>query len=557
VITSWLRCLPLIAGLLLVTSPVANAFAQPAESKPVAVVSVAPIQKLLSDFQYLADASGNSNFGRTAAFMISPFTQGIDKTRPIGVVVMTDAQEFSTFGFIPVSDMESLLLIVKEQFGDPQDVGNGVKLLPVPYPVFVKHVGDWAFVATDKDQLAETPEDPAKLLDGLASEYGIAVKGYMQNVPELYRDVFLNQIRTGIELSLEQELDESDEEFAARKAQIDTQLEQIKRVFSDLQDLTIGWNVDATSQGTYLDIRYTAVDGSKLSGQLAKNKEVTTDFAGFVKEDAAVSIQTTQLVDGDDVDQAVKQLQQAREQALKQLATEGDLEGEELESATMVVDLMIDTLIETLREGKLDIGLSLSVGDDQAVALIALRVADGKRIEDGFKELVALAQKDEDFPEVTWDADTYETVRFHQMSLPMDDAPKEAKQVLGENPMFVLGIGERAAFISIGKDAVEELKAAIDQSKAKANDPSSLLSMKVDPLPIMKKVQQNMDKPSPGLDAAIEALTGGSNLVTFTSEIDGNAFQLRLLVQEGIIKAIGAATAAENAAKQEAVEADF
>ncbi len=535
-----------LASMLLLAMPLAVLHAQDAEMKPVAVISISPVKKILADTQYLADSANQSDFGRMAAIMSAPFTQGIDKSRPIGVVVMTDGQEFAPTAFIPVTDMDSLLLIIKEQFGPPQDMGNDVKMLPTPMPVFVKKSGDWAFVAMDMDKLSNVPEDPAALLKTLPTEYDVAIQAYPGNVPEIYQNVLVSQMKAGVEISLEQEPDETDEEFAARKEQINAQLNEINRLFTEVSDLTFGWNVDATQQGTYLDLKYTVIEGSKFAEQLAMNAGLTTEFSGFTKEGAAFNFQATSKTPEEEAEKLANQVNDVREQAIRQLETEGELEGEELESAKKVVDLLIDTMVQTIRTGSMDAGMMVDLSDGQAVALVGMHVADGKRVEDGFKELVKLMESEEDFPSVQWDAETYQTIRFHVMEIPTDDAPPEAKEILGDKPALVVGIGEKSVYFAFGNDSIARLKKAIDDSIAGTDAKVKMANVSISILPILKLVQKYDDDNPAAINAAIDALTAGSDQVLITTEVNDLEIRSRFLIQEGVIKSIGAGAAAQN-----------
>jgi len=144
-----------LAGLLLAAMPLVTLQAQDAEFKPVAVVSVAPVQKVLADVQYLADAAGQRDAGQMAVLLSAPFTVGIDKSRPVGVIVMTDGQTFAPTAYLPVSDFDKLITTATEQIGPPQDVGDGIKMFtPNQMPVFVKDAGNWAILAMDQEKLA-------------------------------------------------------------------------------------------------------------------------------------------------------------------------------------------------------------------------------------------------------------------------------------------------------------------------------------------------------------------------------------------------------------------
>ena len=92
----FMRCLPAVLAVALVTLPLARVRAQEAveEIKPVAVFSIAGSDELLGDIGYITEAAGAGDFGRLAALMASPYTAALEKRKPIGVyVVMADQIE--------------------------------------------------------------------------------------------------------------------------------------------------------------------------------------------------------------------------------------------------------------------------------------------------------------------------------------------------------------------------------------------------------------------------------------------------------------------------------
>jgi len=146
-------------------------FAQesPQKIEPIAVVSIAGTDELLADVLYLTEAAGSGDVGRLAALMASPYTAALDKQKPSGVyVVMTGEEEVGAVGFIPVKDLELLLAALKQQIGEPEDVGDGVLEIGTdrPQSVFVKQQKAWAFITNERELLDDLPKNPAKLLGG-------------------------------------------------------------------------------------------------------------------------------------------------------------------------------------------------------------------------------------------------------------------------------------------------------------------------------------------------------------------------------------------------------
>lgn len=540
------RCRLAIAGLLLAAVPMVAVHAQDAEAKPVAVVSIAPMKKVLADVQYLADAAQQTEAGRTAVLLTTPFTVGVDKSRPCGVMFMTDGMGLSPIAYLPAEDYGKMITTASEQIGPPQDVGGDIKMFNVGLmPVFVKSVGTWAVLATDQEKLANPPADPLVYLKELPTEYDLALKVFPLNVPAVHRQWAMDQLRTGVELSLEQEPNETNEEFAARKKQIDQQLDEVNRLFTELEDLTIGWNVDATQQGTYIDIATTVVDGSQYAKVQAMNSDLTTEFLGFSSESAAFSFRMTQKMADEDIQRLTKQINEARDQSLRQLVTDGDLDGEDLESAKKVIDLAIDTVIQTAKTGSFDGGMMIDIANGKVTALTAAHVADGQRVEDVFKEIIKIAAKNgEQAPPIQWNTDSYKTVRLSTMKIPMDGAPPEAQQYLGDSPEVVLGIGETSVYMTAGYDAMARMKKAIDDSLAGTATKVPSLHMQLAALPFLKLAKESPAPPFPGIDQVIAVLEKGNDKLLMTVTVDGNKSRLRIMIQEGLIQAAGAGVVA-------------
>ena len=96
-------------SILVVSSLVTGATPAVAEDvgdQPVAIISVAGIDKLVANSVYLTKIAGVAPVGEQVVQQMTMFTKGVDKTRPWGVVVTTDGGNFKPIGFVPVSDMQ-------------------------------------------------------------------------------------------------------------------------------------------------------------------------------------------------------------------------------------------------------------------------------------------------------------------------------------------------------------------------------------------------------------------------------------------------------------------
>ena len=137
-------CWVALLGLLITMSPLSTAVAQ---DKAVAIVSIAPLSKVFTDIQYVSSAAGQPGMGGFVVGIAGGATSGLDKSRPTGVVLMSNGQDFTPLVFLPLSDLDALLDAVKlagvveqeivEEDAAEEDAEaepDAVRMLQVPVP---------------------------------------------------------------------------------------------------------------------------------------------------------------------------------------------------------------------------------------------------------------------------------------------------------------------------------------------------------------------------------------------------------------------------------------
>ena len=125
------------------------------------------------------------------------------------------------------------------------------------------------------------------------------------------------------------------------------------------------------------------------------------------------------------------------------------------------------------------------------------------------------------------------------MSVPIPEG-EDARKVLGENLDMVVGIGKKAAYLSVGTDASEMLKMVIDGSKMKVQDVSPM-QMTVALTPIFKFAASMEDNPVLELITTTLEESGGKDHVMLKATPLEHGVTYRLTVEEGILQAIGQA----------------
>ncbi|MEX0978743.1 MAG: hypothetical protein WDZ48_07835, partial [Pirellulales bacterium] len=170
-------------------------------SKPVAVLTIASYERLMTDVAFIGNLTGNPDLDKNLEGMIQLFTQGqglagLDKKRPLGVTLTTDGLSFSPLIILPVTDLKQLLAALEGLIGPAEEGAGGIFELDVfNQKVFVTEKNTWAYVATASEALANLPNDGGTLLAGLDKSYDIAGRLHVQNVPEVFRTMLIDQLR--------------------------------------------------------------------------------------------------------------------------------------------------------------------------------------------------------------------------------------------------------------------------------------------------------------------------------------------------------------------------
>lgn len=542
--------LGVLALLAAVAAPV---HAQPAagagdagKMKTMAVVSISSYDELVHDLDYLGEQVGRPGLSQMLEGGIAAFTQGrgtvgLDPARPWGVVVRTDGMQIAPLGFLPVKDLQAIITTIAEVTNTKPKKTDGVyELQAGNQTLYVAEKNQWAYIAQNADALKNVPANPAKLLDGLNERYDFAVRLYVQNVPAMFRNLAVQSLKQGVQQGLQPLPDEDDEAFQARKKIVEAQLAQMTMLVEETDTVTIGWSVEPKEHVTFLDFAMTAKPNSKFAKQFATMKQAKTDFAGFLDSDAAIRLLfVSQTTNQADIAQSVAMLDALAERAKKQIDQDTDLPNDEArQKVKSAIDDVMSVVKQTVKEGKIDGGLLVKLDPDALTAAVGGRVADGKPLESALKKLASVAENDPNFGGVDWNFAQYQGVRFHRLQAPVQD--EKAQKLLGEKLTVVVGIGPKSAYVALGKNSLETLKAVIDKSKADPGKQVPPVKLVVSVGDILKfaAAQEN----DPKLARAAKVAQGEDvkdNVVLTVSPIP-NGFREHIVVQEGVLKAIGA-----------------
>ncbi len=504
-------------------------------AEPLAVISLKPTDDLQADVEYLLEATGTSQLGQLVLPQVTAFLQGVDGKRPIGLILSVEESEFIPLGFLPVTDLKGFLSQLEEQVGEPIDAGDGILEFQGPQSVFVKEQGGWAFVAESVESLSDLPAQPTQLLEGLHNEYDIAIRAYVRNVPEPFKQMAIAQISAGLDQGLAGQDDPNARQLA------EAQVGQLRQMIQETDVVTFGWSIDQDGKQTYIDFQLTALEGTKLAGQMKAAAQATTSFPGFMDEDAAISVNFAGVIPADQIDQSVAALESVEKSALTEIENDEDLPSDEARNAAKeLVSTFFGVARSTIKSGRLDSVTSIILKPKAMTLVSAAHVSSGDDVESAVKQLVDLAKTEPDisFSRVEFNAEQHAGVNFHILSLPIPEE-EYVSQVLGDQLDVVVGTADSAAYVAIGTDGLAHLKQMVDAS-------STSQAAKVDPLkltialtPILEFADSIESNPIVSGLAQSLAVSGGKDHVQIRTSTIENGVTYRFLIEEGVLRLIG------------------
>lgn len=518
-----------------------------ADNKPVFVAAFSGYAELKRDLEYIGGLSGNPDMAKGLEGLLSLFTQGqglagLDQSRPWGaaVSITSDGSQFPAMAFLPVTDLKQLLDALAGPLGEADDVGDDVfEIRKSGNALFITQKGKWAYIAQQKGVLDDLPSDPLKQLRGLDKQYDLAVSIFVQSIPQALRDMAVDLIKQGAEARLQANADDDEQnELQARLAR--SQMEKIGKAINELDQITVGLNIDRKESRTYLDIAVTAVEGSEVAKQLASEGKVErSKFAAVLRPDALFSLHLNSPVSDEDEEKTEELLKSLNTQLMSEIDDEDDLDDEQKEKSKELVGKLLEIVEETLEEkGRINAGLTVVGTGPLNVALGAL-VSDAKELEDVIKQFVTMAAEDADLPKPKWNSDKYKGHRFHSVSVPVpdsdDDNAEKVKQLIGDPVKVALAFGEDTFYLALGDDGVDTIKELIDKS---AETPEDLppMTATVALAQVLKFAAAQGDQ-----NAAMMAqgLQPGKDRIKFTQETIDNGVRFRIEAEEGINKLLG------------------
>ncbi len=512
-------------------------------SEPVVVVTLGSVNKLMQDVNYVSGLVGQPQAGGLFAMMAGTFTQGIDTTQPIAIIVPLVEGMPQPLALVPTPDVKTVLQRLEAQTGPVDELKDGTLVIAVGVnTIYIRQQGDWAIIAPDRDVLNLAPTDPTTIFGDTADQYDLSVKLKMQQVPAPIRGMITAQMRQGFEQAMAQQ-GNADAEAAREMAE--SSLTQIEQLITDTDELEFGFNVDQTEKLVSFVTRFTAVEGTNLGEILSSQKPIASQFSSVIRPDAAAFYHASSSIGPSAIDQAQTSLKTAKSSVLSLLETQGDLPPNLQAEVVSYINRIIDLAEASISEGKSDVGAVVLAGENNLSFAMGAFVADGNELATIAKEIGGKVESLPDAPRFSFDREIYKDVTMHLVEMDIPSYEEEARSILGETFQIHIGTAKKSVYLAMGKDSQKLMTDMIDAANSDSSSNRPVGQLQLTLLPILQFAQSITSEDA--VMAMIDSLSRSSDSgrIMIIQESIPNGQEARLSIGEGLLQAVGAAVRQE------------
>lgn len=512
----------------------------PTTTEPVVVITLGSLNNLVQDVNYITDALGMGQFGGTFELMTGMFARGIDRDQPIGIIVPLVDGTPEPIAMLPAKDVKQLLKQLEAQTGPVDELDDGTMVINIGANViFIRQVGNWAVLARNRAVLDQAPVDPSSMISEMGSDYDIAVRLDLQQIPPSVRDALIGQLRQGFDQAMNRQ---GGEDAESAREMAEQSMDQLEQVISQTDDLMIGFDIDAGNKQVLIDASFTAIPGSQLATIYSGQKAIPSSYSMVVRDDAAAYFHAASSIGPEVVEQAKSSVGNALKMASQALGQIDELSEEEVDEATDVIHRITDLIIESYEEGKFDSGAVLLTDENSMQFALGSFISDGSKAATIVKDVARKLEGRGDAPRFEFDRDTYKGVVLHLVEADIPEKADELRKIFGETVRVHLGTGEKSLYAALGDASIPLMMEMIDGA---ANEPApasdALGQFELNLMPILQFAQSI--ESNDAILAMIDSLSRASDLGTLrvVSKSIDNGQSTRIIMRDGMLRAIGGA----------------
>ena len=507
----------LVTSLLLWPVPVfaqakeaAKSDAKPAIEKaiPLAVLCVAGVERWLSNADYLFEAVKREELSDFVGGQMSKLNdlKGIDKDKPFGMLVFLRPglipQPYPV-SFVPVKNLSDLIGTASNgPFKVKKIDDTHYDLVTDNNTIHALLVGDYAWIASESDQLDFEFPDPVSFTKRLTTRYDLSFEFNLTSVPEGMKNIFLDFLRASTETSMQQRDGEPDAGHQLRRLNAMNSLDFLEQLVLQGERLTFGLSVDPKTKHASIEVDVQAKPDSGLSQLLQDVSARTSYFSTILREDTPLTFSMSWMMPPSNQKRLADFFETAEQEVASQLANaiSGKKVDEKPNAASATPEApkvastgkpkrggtgkpkkpkipvpqpikeVFDSLRATALTGHIDffaqfVTDSKSNGSPQFTLLGGAKIADGAKLASGLTEILKQIKDRPGLAALDFNIDTHKGVTFHRLL--GSEIRRSDELMYGGKPALYIGLGSQVVWFAIGQpDALTQIKQVIDRVEA-------------------------------------------------------------------------------------------
>lgn len=517
-------------------------------SKPVVLVTVGSINKLMADVNYVTGVVGQPGVGGIFSMMAGMYGQGMDMDQPIGVLVPLVGGAPQPLVVVPTKDIRAILKRIEAQTGPVDELDDGTLVITINQStLYIKQLANAAVAAQQPDVLKLAPANPTELYSEMGKAYDLAVRLQVQQIPMEMRNVLIDQLRQGFEQAMRQQQGED-----ASRELAESSIQQLETVVKEADELAFGIDIDQSQQLVGIDFSFTALPGTQMAAVYGGQQAIPSRFASVIRDDAAAYVHSATSISPEAIDQAKTSIESSMGMLRGAIADQGNMPPEQVREFQTYLDRLTDIIMGSLAEGKGDTGAIVLAGSNQFQFALGTFVGDGTKVADLAKDLATKVPDVPDAPKFKFDLGEFSGVTMHLVEVDVPADKDEVRAVFGEKIQVHIGTAPKAIYLAAGRGSKELLQNLITAGKTDTVGDRPLSQFKMRLLPFMQLAQSV--ETNDVIEAMVGALAGSTDKgeMTVVGKAIPNGSSGRMTIGEGMLKAIGAAVAAAQQQQQQA-----
>ena len=217
------------------------------------------------------------------------------------------------------------------------------------------------------------------------------------------------------------------------------------------------------------------------------------------------------------------------------VAFDEDLSDDQKEIVKEAAGKILNALFDTARSDTLQVGFAAMLNQKSSF-VYGMNMSDGDSVEGAIKQLVGVISSMVEIPGPDWEAENHGFYRIHtwkNISVTDDDT----KRMIGDQLELAIAVNAESIYLSMGGNAVEDLKKVIDASAKASSKVTKPVKAVINMGPIMKFVSE-ADAENGPMFLPIVGMLQEKDAISYDLQQIPSGLRARIIVEQNVLRSL-------------------